>query len=149
MRHDCFIDKMPRKSLIQKGEKCKGGKVSKERLSVLFCCSATGEKLKPLVIGNAAHPRVFKEQWIDAKHLPVDRSSNKKAWMTQAIFEEWLEDLNHVTTKQNQKILLLVDNTTSHCVTKMMSNVKVKFLPPDVTFEVQPLDQRIIRAEKS
>jgi hypothetical protein len=45
-----FYRQMPRKSLIQKGEKCKGGKISKERLSVLFCCSATGEKLKPLVI---------------------------------------------------------------------------------------------------
>jgi hypothetical protein len=32
-----FYRQMPRKSLVQKGEKCKGGKLSKERLSVLFC----------------------------------------------------------------------------------------------------------------
>jgi hypothetical protein len=56
-----FYRKMPRKSLIQKGEKCKCGKLSRERLSVLFCCSATSEKLKPLVIFNAARPRAFKE----------------------------------------------------------------------------------------
>jgi hypothetical protein len=31
------IGNMPRKILVQKGEKCKGGKLSKERLSVLFC----------------------------------------------------------------------------------------------------------------
>jgi hypothetical protein len=37
-----FYRQMPRKSLIQKGEKCKGRKLSKERLSVLFCCSASG-----------------------------------------------------------------------------------------------------------
>jgi hypothetical protein len=37
MRQDCSIDKMPRKSLVQKGEKSKGGKFSKEGLSVLFC----------------------------------------------------------------------------------------------------------------
>jgi hypothetical protein len=66
-----FYRQMPRKSLIQKGEKCKGGKVAKERLSVLFCCSATGEKLKPLVTGNAALPHAFKEQ-TDTKHLPVE-----------------------------------------------------------------------------
>jgi hypothetical protein len=52
---------MPRKSLIQKGEKCKGGQLSKERLSVLFCCNATGEKLIALAIGNAARPCAFKE----------------------------------------------------------------------------------------
>jgi hypothetical protein len=54
---------MPRKSLVQKGEKCKVGKLSKERLSVLFCCSATGEKLRPLVIDNAALPCVPREQY--------------------------------------------------------------------------------------
>jgi hypothetical protein len=32
-----FYRQMPRKSLVQKGEKCKGGTLSKERLSVLFC----------------------------------------------------------------------------------------------------------------
>jgi hypothetical protein len=113
-----FYRQMPRKSLIQKGEKCKGGKLFKERLSVLFRCSATGEKLKPLVIGNAARPRAFKKQQIDTKHLPVDWPSNKKAWMTQATFEEWLEDLNHVMRKENRKILLLLHNATSHCVAK-------------------------------
>jgi hypothetical protein len=60
-----FYWQMPRKSLIQKGEKCKGGKLSKERLSVLLCCSTTGEKLKPLVISNADCPHAFKEQWTD------------------------------------------------------------------------------------
>jgi hypothetical protein len=38
-----FYLQIPRKSLIQKGEKCKGGKLSKERLNVPFRCSATGE----------------------------------------------------------------------------------------------------------
>jgi hypothetical protein len=85
---ELFYIKMPRKNLVQKGKKCKGGRLSKERLSVFFCCSATGEKLKPLVTGNAARPRVLREHRIDTKHLPVDWHSNKKAWMTQAVFEE-------------------------------------------------------------
>jgi hypothetical protein len=38
--------------------------------------------------------------------------------MTLAIFEEWLEDLNHVLRKQNRKVLLPVDNATGHCVAK-------------------------------
>ena len=31
--------------LVQKGDKCQGGKNSKDRLTVLAACSATGEKL--------------------------------------------------------------------------------------------------------
>jgi hypothetical protein len=31
-----FYRQMPRKRLVQKGEKCKDGKLSKERLSVFF-----------------------------------------------------------------------------------------------------------------
>jgi hypothetical protein len=44
------------------------------------------------VSGNVARPRVFKEQCTDTKHLPVIWRFNKKAWMTQEIFEEWLTD---------------------------------------------------------
>ena len=50
-----FYRQLPRKSLVFKGELCKGGKFAKERVSIILCCSATWEKLKPLVIGNAAN----------------------------------------------------------------------------------------------
>lgn len=140
---------MPRKSLVVKGEKCAGGKLAKERLTVLACCSSTGEKLKPLVIGNAERPRVFKANGVDPKNLPVTWRSNKKAWMTGNLFEEWLTDLNQQMEKSKRKILLLVDNATSHNCTKILSHVTVKFLPPNLTSEVQPLDQGIIRAVKA
>ena len=41
--------------------------------------------------------------------------------MIHKIFEEWLEDLNCTVKKQNQKILLLVDNATSHSATNVLS----------------------------
>jgi hypothetical protein len=69
--------------------------------------------------------------------------------MTTAIFEEWLAEVNHMTKKEKRKILLLVDNATSHRVTKVMGNVAVKFLPPNLTSEVQPLDQGIIGAAEA
>lgn len=48
-----FSRALPSKSLVMAGEKCKDRKISKERLLVLLACSATGEKMKPLVIGKA------------------------------------------------------------------------------------------------
>jgi hypothetical protein len=47
-----FFRTLPDKTLGVKGEACKGGKLAKERVTVLLACSSTGEKLKPLVISS-------------------------------------------------------------------------------------------------
>ena len=53
MKQDCFIVLSDRSLTLEK-ENCKGGKKSKDRLSILFCVNSTGEeKLKSLVIGTA------------------------------------------------------------------------------------------------
>ena len=56
-----FYKCMPNKTLSLKGETCSGGKLSKERLSILFCCSMIGEKRDPLIIGKYKNPRCFKK----------------------------------------------------------------------------------------
>ena len=70
--------------MVFKGESCKYGKFTKERVSFMLCCNATGEKLKPLIIGNAARPRA--KQRVTPDNLQVTWKHNKKAWMTTAIF---------------------------------------------------------------
>ena len=45
-----FFRALPDKTLALKSEDAKGGKLAKERLTVLLCASATGEKEIPLVI---------------------------------------------------------------------------------------------------
>jgi hypothetical protein len=42
-----FFKTMPDKTLAEKSESCKGGKQPKDRLTVLFTCSQTGENLSP------------------------------------------------------------------------------------------------------
>jgi hypothetical protein len=49
--------------------------------------------------------------------------------------------------KQNRHVLLLIDNASSHC-TIILSNIKIKFYPPNCTSRLQPLDQGIIKAFK-
>ena len=74
---------MPTKLFKKKGATCSGGKKSKDRITVLFTCSAIGEKLKSLVIGKSANPRCFK----GCKHLlPVKYTANRKAWMNTREF---------------------------------------------------------------
>jgi hypothetical protein len=43
---------VPNRSLVLQGEKCKVGKLAKERLTIALLYSTTGEKFKPLVIGK-------------------------------------------------------------------------------------------------
>ncbi|GFS66326.1 tigger transposable element-derived protein 4 [Trichonephila clavipes] len=56
-----FFKLMPDKSFVFKNETCHGGKLSKERLTVLACTNATGtHKIKLVVIGKSRSPRCFK-----------------------------------------------------------------------------------------
>ena len=43
---------------------------------------------------------------------------------------------------------MLFDNATCHSVTKVISKVTVKVLPPNLTYEAQPSEQQTIRAVK-
>ncbi|CAF4146363.1 unnamed protein product [Rotaria sordida] len=65
-----FFKAMPDKSLTFNKEECKGRKKSKERVTILFCVSSIGEKLKPLVIGKSLKPRCFRN--LNPSKLPVD-----------------------------------------------------------------------------
>lgn len=73
--------------------------------------------------------------------LPVTWRSNKKAWMTRIIFQEWIAQLNSRMARANRKILLLVDNFSGHSVAGLeLTHVRMEFLPPNTTSRLQPLD---------
>lgn len=137
-----FFRALPDKTLCFKGQSCAGGKVAKERLTVLLCASMSGEREKPLVIGKSLKPRCFKN--MDVTKFGVDWKANRKAWMTREIMTEWLEQLDRKMMRQNRKVLLFLDNATSHPDIKL-NNVKVMFFPPNVTSLSQPLDQGVIQ----
>jgi hypothetical protein len=48
-----FWKGVPNRSLVLQGEKCKVGRLAKERITIALFCSVTGEKFKPLVIGKS------------------------------------------------------------------------------------------------
>jgi hypothetical protein len=117
---------VPNRNLVLQGEKSKAGKLAKERLTIALLCSVIGEKFKPLVIGKSKMPRAFN------KELPrrVIRKANSKAWMTGMIFLESLQKFNAKMQIENQKALILLDNTPCHPEMEL-SNVKLVFLPPN------------------
>lgn len=140
-----FYRALPDKTFTVKGQDCKGGKRSKERLTAALCVNLEGEFERPFVIGKAARPRCFKNLSLDC--LPVKWTSNRKAWMTTLLFEEWIRSLDRRMRLQRRNILLFLDNASSHKV-EGLSNIKIIFFPPNTTSHLQPLDQGIIQVIK-
>ncbi|EGZ11465.1 hypothetical protein PHYSODRAFT_521014 [Phytophthora sojae] len=124
-------------------------KKEKQRLTLAFCCNATGsDKLDPIVIGSAKNPRCFKKG-AAIKGKSILYKFSKNAWMTSVIFDEWLHLFNMRMAAANRKVLLLVDNASCHKILRNLTHVTVHFLPPNMTSAVQPLDAGIIRSFKA
>ncbi|KAG0438324.1 Tigger transposable element-derived protein 6 [Dictyocoela muelleri] len=142
-----FYKCTPTRSLCHVKEVQASGKYSKERVTLLFCVSLSGEKCNPLLIGKAKTPRGFKN--LDFNRLGISYKNNNKAWMITEIFCSWLYDLNEEMIKRNKKILLTLDNAPVHPVDVKYSNIELLYFPPNLTSRIQPLDQGIIRSFKS
>lgn len=135
-----------------------GHKSSKERLTAMCCANADGtHKVKLCVIGKAKRPRSFKGT--DVLNLPVDYFNQKGAWMDRAIFKEWFDKKFVPQVKTHlqslglpQKAVLLLDNAPSHppelTLKSSDGQIFVKYLPPNVTALIQPMDQGVIATMK-
>jgi hypothetical protein len=78
-----FYNTTPDSTFKFKGEKCEGGKMSKNRITVLMCVNMTGtDKKRLFVTGKSQTPCCFK----NVQKLPVEYAANKKAWMTSIFF---------------------------------------------------------------
>ncbi|UYV62923.1 hypothetical protein LAZ67_2002512 [Cordylochernes scorpioides] len=137
-----FFKCTPDKTLAFKHEKCHGGKLSKERVTLLVGANMDGsEKLPLLMIGKAADPRCFK----NVKTKPADYANSARAWMTSYLFEKWLLNLDKKFTKEKRKVILFIDNCTAHNSIPPMENVEVIFFPANMTSVIQPMDKGVIK----
>ncbi|XP_017789938.1 PREDICTED: tigger transposable element-derived protein 1-like [Habropoda laboriosa] len=151
-----FWKKMPERTYLAKAHKSASGhKAAKSRITVLFCCNASGDHImKPLVINKSKTPRSFKG--ININNLPVYWMANKKAWVTATLFNEWFHnffvpDVKRYLSKKGLpfKALLLIDNAPGNPQDLQHENVQVVFLPKNTTSLLQPLDQGIISTFKA
>jgi hypothetical protein len=135
------------KTLAPTSKECAGGKRSKERITVSLCCNMIGEFEKAVVIGKSARPRAFKNIK-KLEYLPVTWLHNKKAWMTTALFTQWVKGFDRRMRTQGRKVILFLDNAPVHPKALHLTNVKLQFFPPNTTSMLQPLDQGIIQCLK-
>ena len=144
----CFFKGLPSKGLAQTRKNCKGGKKSKQRITVAFFVSADGGKVdKPIVIRKSKKPRYFKRTNAASKLKQVSYFADAKSWMQIDITEKVLEKLNHVMKLENRNVSLFLDNTPVHAenLVGKYSNIKIVFLLKNTTSGLQPLDTGIIK----
>ena len=142
-----FWKMQAKRSLIYKAEDGRGGKQSKERVTLLLAANMSGtDKLKPLVVNKSKNPRAFGRRRSKAANLPVDWEANPSAWMTTEIFTRWLMNLDRRFSSMGKKVALVLDNASCHPATlqRLLKSIKLVFIPPNTTSVIQPMDQGII-----
>lgn len=84
--------------------------------------------------------------------LPVKYSGQKNAWMTSAVFHDWFHNTfvpKLAALGQDCKAVLLLDNCSAHPDASELVNddgaIVAKFLPPNVTSLIQPMDQGVLQ----
>ena len=130
---------LPNKTMSFRGERCTGGKKSKQRITPLVGANMSGsEKFPLLAISSSKKPRAFKN-----KEIPVKYKANSKAWMTAKLFEEVLHEWDRQLGQQGRRVLLCLDNFSGHPEIQL-ENIQLVFFPPNMTANSQPMDQGII-----
>ncbi|CAI7887765.1 unnamed protein product [Closterium sp. NIES-53] len=139
-----------------------GRKVVKDHLTVGFLINADGShSFHPLVISKAKRPHDFRPHY-DPEELCFWRN-NAKGWMTSLLFTHFIEQLNAAMHAEDRHIVILLDNASSHVLksegatsedlfgfrTRLLSNIRLVYLPPNTTCFSQPLDQGLIAMAKA
>ena len=65
--------------------------------------------------------------------------------MTTVLFNEWLRQFDRAIRSEGRHVLLLLDNCSAHQQTIEISNIEVRFFPPNTTATLQPMDQGVIQ----
>ena len=113
-----------------------------------LCCNATGtDKIQPFVIGRAARPRCFGKTFEPS--IYADYSYNNKAWMISLLWEKFLTYMNSRARSQGRHYLILCDNSGTHKTDTKCPHITIKYLPPNTTNHIQPLDGGIIASFKA
>ena len=97
--------------------------------------NSAGEKELPIVIGKSKSPRCFKGLPDKAKPHGIPYYANPKAWMNTSIMVDVLDKLNRKLMRQKRKVLLLLDNVSSHPpdLIGQFSNLNIVFLPKNTS----------------
>ena len=154
-----YYQLFPKKTLAAHSEKrADGRKAPKQRVTINACSNASGMiKLPLLLIGKYKNPRCFKH--IKKEFVPVTYNNQSNAWMSTSIFSDWFHHTFVPTVRKKlrelgvePKAVLVLDNCSAHPnedeLVSEDQKIVAKFLPPNVTSLIQPMDQGVLESLK-
>lgn len=138
------LDPKPPKVISARGEKkiryrCSGDKT---QITVLGCCSATGQAIPPFVIFAA---KQLNHLWTKGEVPGTRYGLSESGWTDRELFHGWLEKHFLIHAVGARPLLLLVDGHSSHydpgsIKFAKQQGIEIFCLPPHTTHEAQPLD---------
>lgn len=126
---------------------------SRSSTSVMFCGSADGNFLPPMVIYKCQSRQVY-EGWIDGGPKDAVYGATESGWMDRKMFEKWFFELFlPAVQKLDGEKVLIGDNLGSHFSPKVieatvLNNIKFIMLPTNSTHLTQPLDVSVFHPLK-
>ena len=134
----------PPKVVAFRGQKkvcyqCSG---SKAQITVLGCCSGTGQTIPPFVIFDA---KQLNHLWTRGEVSGTRYGLSDSGWTDRGLFLGWLEEHFLAHAVPARPLLLLVDGHCSHYDPDSIRfardhSIIIFCLPPHTTHEAQPLD---------
>ncbi|KAL7977839.1 hypothetical protein Chor_010791 [Crotalus horridus] len=117
----------------------RSGGEGQDQLTILLCANMDGsDKRDVLIVGKAARPFAGLRGLSSATYRVQNR-----AWMTPAIFSEWLQKFNEEVKQQERRVALFVTQCAAHPYAEL-SNVQMVFMPPHVAW-LPPLEQGVVQ----
>ena len=145
----------PNRVIIDKNERStfRGVKAMKDknRISIMACTNAIGEKVPLAVCGKHKKPLCFNNETV----LPCPYTNQTNAWYSRDVMRWWFKNVFKGYVQKNHgdnHIILILDNLDAHTALKdwdyVPKNIHILFLPPNLTSKYQPMDQGVIATLK-
>lgn len=131
-----YFRALPIKSVMTRTDNGDDG-ISAERLMVILCCSALGEKFTPWVFGLPCH-----EIKNDQSHLGVVWKTTSDMAINPNTLLSFLENTNSQLQQKSRKILLFLDYMSF--TLPELSHITVHFFPINTTAKSHPMDLGIL-----
>ncbi|MGH7974277.1 MAG: hypothetical protein ACREBR_02030, partial [bacterium] len=115
-----YYSMLPNRIYINKSQKgvFRGVKQmkSKDRVTLMICTAADGEKVPLFMVGKSAQPTCF-TRLSDEGRPPMAYTHQGNAWFDRAVTVEWINRLfwpHHLKHHGNTCAILLLDNCSAH-----------------------------------
>ena len=126
---------------------------SKDRITLMVCANAVGDKAPLFVIGTSSKPRSFHK----GRPAGMVYASQPNAWMDRSLCEYWFSKVfvpfKRRVLGESEKAVLIWDNAPAHALPekllKLYPDIVIIPLPANLTARHQPMDAGIIAALKA